>query len=91
MAKKAKEPKTKVDKNGKEKKPNWFVRHWRSLKNWAHETKLELKKVHWPKRNELFKACAAVLVCILVVGVFVWVLDAVAAAVINALLHLFQG
>ncbi len=91
MAKKATEPKAKVDKNGKEKNPNWFVRTWRSLKNWAHETKLELKKVHWPKRNELFKACAAVLVCILVVGVFVWVLDAVAAAVINALLHLFQG
>ncbi|MCD8189889.1 MAG: preprotein translocase subunit SecE [Clostridiales bacterium] len=91
MAKKAKAPKAKVDKNGKEKKPNWFVRRWRSLKNWAHETKLELKKVHWPKRDELFKACASVLVCVLVVGVFVWVLDAVAAGVINALLHLFQG
>lgn len=74
-----------------EKKPNWFVRRWRAIKSQAHDMKIELKKVHWPKRAELVKACLSVLVCILIVGAAVWVLDAVAAAVINALLHLFQG
>lgn len=90
MAKKANEPKTK-GKKGDEKKPNWFVRRWRSLKSWGHDMKVELKKVHWPTRAELIKACVAVVVCVLAVGVFVWVLDAVSAAVINALLHLFKG
>lgn len=91
MAKNSKEPNTKASKKGNEKKPNWFVRRWRSLKSWSHDMKIELKKVHWPQRSELFKACIAVVVCVLAVGIFVWILDAVAAAVINALLHLFQG
>lgn len=86
MANKAKEP-----KKGSDKKPNWFVRRWQSFKSWTHEMKVELKKVHWPNRSELIRACLAVLVCVLVIGVFVWVLDGVAAAVINALLHLIKG
>lgn len=85
MAKKAKE-----NKDG-EKKPNWFVRNWRSLKSWTHDMKIELKKVHWATRDDVIKSCVAVLICVVVIGVFVWVLDAVAAAVINALLHLFRG
>lgn len=88
MAKQAKEPK---NNKGSEKKPNWFVRNWQSVKAWAHEMKVELKKVHWPTRSELIRACLAVVVCVLVIGVFVWLLDGVAAAVINALLHLFKG
>lgn len=88
MAKQAKEP----NKAGKgEKKQNWFSRRWTAVKAWAHEMKVELKKVHWPTKNELIKACVSVLICVLVIGVFVWVLDAVSAAVINALLHLFRG
>lgn len=88
MAKQAKEPK---NNKGSEKKPNWFVRNWRALKSWSHEMKVELKKVHWPTRSELVKACLAVLACVLIVGIFVWILDGVAAAVINALLHLVKG
>lgn len=88
MAKNGKKPESKAVKD---KKPNWFVRRWSALKSWAHDMKVELKKVHWPSRSELLKACVAVLICVLVVGVFVWLLDAVAAAVINALLHLFKG
>jgi preprotein translocase subunit SecE len=53
--------------------------------------KVELKKVHWPEKSELLKACISVLVCVLVVGVFVWILDALAAAIINALLHIFRS
>ena len=85
MAKNAKESK------GTAKKQNWFVRQWNGLKSWAHDMKVELKKVHWPKKDELVKACVSVLLCVAIVGVFVWVLDGLAAAVISALLRLFQG
>ena len=84
MAKKAKAPKAEA------KKQNWLQRQWNTLKTWAHDMKVELKKVHWPKRDELVKACVSVLLCVAIVGVFVWVLDGLAAAVISALLRMFQ-
>jgi preprotein translocase subunit SecE len=87
MARKAKESAAKESA----KKPNWFVRRWNGIKSWAHDMKVELKKVHWPEKSELLKACISVLVCVLVVGVFVWILDALAAAIINALLHIFRS
>ena len=69
-----------------EKKPNALVRTWRRFSNWCHEMKVELKKVVWPKR-----ACLVVAACILVIGVFIWIVDGVAAAVIRALINLFKG
>ena len=74
-----------------EKKPNALVRTWRRFSNWCHEMKVELKKVVWPKRKELVRACMVVAACILVIGVFIWVVDGVAAAVIRALINLFKG
>lgn len=89
MAKKTKVSKT--DKTKGAKRPNWLVRTWRSIKSWAHDMKVELKKVHWPPRKDVIQNCLSVLICILVVGVCVWVFDAVAAAVIRALINLFQS
>ncbi len=86
MAKKAKE-----SQDTGAKKENWFTRRWNGLKSWAHDMKIELKKVHWPTRDELVKACISVLLCVAIIGVFVWVLDGLAAAVISALLRLFRG
>ena len=74
-----------------EKKPTALVRTWRRFSNWCHEMKVELKKVVWPKRKELVRACLVVAACILVIGVFIWVVDGVAAAVIRALINLFKG
>ncbi len=74
-----------------EKKPNFFVRTGRKLIGWCHDMRVELKKVHWPTRKELLKNCLVVLVCILAVGVCIWVFDALAAAIIRALVNLFQG
>ena len=89
MAKKANV--SKADKANAGKRPNWFVRTWRSIKSWGHDMKIELKKVRWPSRKDVIKNCLSVVICILVVGVCVWVFDAVAAAVIRALINLFQG
>ena len=87
MAKKAKGPQDKEQ----EKKPNFLVRTWKRFSGWCHDMKVELKKVVWPKRKELVKACLVVAACILIVGAFIWIFDAIAAGVIKALINLFKG
>jgi preprotein translocase subunit SecE len=89
MAKDANE--TKAVSKAEEKKPNFFVRAFRSAKSWLHDMKVELKKVHWPSRSELLKNCLVVLACIVIIGACIWIFDALAAAVIKALVNLFQG
>ena len=75
--KKAKAPKK------KEKKPNRVLR-------WLKDLKGELKKVTWPSAKEVAKNVGIVIVCVLVVGVCIWVFDALAHAVVGALLNLFS-
>jgi len=74
--KKAKAPKK------KDKKPNRVLR-------WLKDLKGELKKVTWPSAKEVAKNVGIVIVCVLVVGVCIWVFDALAHAVVGALLKLF--
>ena len=40
-----------------------------------HEVRVELKKVHWPAKQELLVYTSVVVAVILAVGVFFWVLD----------------
>lgn len=48
----------------------------------------ELKKVVWPTRKQLVNNTAIVIVCILIVGVVIWVLDYLfAGAALWALPH----
>lgn len=89
MAKNEKETKP-AAKSG-EKKPNFFVRTFAKAKDWFHDMRVELKKVHWPTGKELLRNCIVVLVCILVIGACIWVFDALCAAIIRALVNLFQG
>ena len=76
--KKAKAPKEKK----KEKKPNRFLR-------WLKDLKGELKKVTWPTAKDVVKNVGTVILCVLIVGAFIWVFDFLARAVIDALLGLF--
>ena len=87
MAKKAKGSQEKAQ----DKKQNAFVRTWKRFTGWCHDMKVELKKVVWPTRKELVRACLVVAACILIVGVFIWIFDGIAAAVIKALINLFKG
>ena len=81
----AKAEKTKADKpkakSDKEKKPGFFKR----LGRFFRELKAELKKVAWPTRADV------VILCVIVVGVIVWIFDGIASGVVNALLALFGG
>ena len=76
--KKAKDAKKKKDA----KKPNRVLR-------WLKDLKGELKKVTWPSVKDVVKNVGVVIVCVLVVGVFIWGFDALAHAVVGALLNLF--
>lgn len=87
------EPETspKADKAAKEKKakapakkPGLFAR----IGKWFRELKSELKKVQWPTAKQTVNNTLIVIVCVIVVGVFIWVFDGLATTVIKALLHL---
>ena len=86
---KAKETKpAKADKaqeKAKEKKPGFFKR----LGRFFRELKAELKKVAWPTRADTLKKTGIVIVCVIVVGIIVWIFDGIASSVIDALLSLF--
>ena len=53
------------------------------------ELRSELKKVSWPTRAETLKKTGIVIVCVIVVGIIVWIFDGIASSVIDALLSLF--
>ena len=74
--KKAKAPKK------KDKKPNRVLR-------WLKDLKGELKKVTWPSLKDVVKNVGIVILCVIIVGAFIWVFDFLARAVIDALLQLF--
>lgn len=76
-------------KQPKKKKANIFVRMGRSIAKWFRELHSEAKKVVWPTRKQLINNTIIVIVCILFVGVFVWVLDAAFAFVRNWLVSIF--
>ncbi len=82
-AKAEKAPKEKKAKPA-EKKPGLFAR----IGKWMRELKSELKKVQWPTTKQTINNTIIVIVCVIVVGLFIWVFDALATAVIKALLSL---
>ena len=72
-------------KADKEKKPGVGKRIARFLR----ELRSELKKVSWPTRADTLKKTGIVIVCVIVVGIIVWIFDGIASSVIDALLSLF--
>ena len=79
--------KAKKDKKPEKKsKPGFFKR----VAKWFKEMKSELKKVQWPGWKQVAKNTGIVIACVIVVGIFIWVFDALANAVVQALLNLFN-
>lgn len=68
-------------------KPSVFER----IKRWFREMKSELKKVVWPNRKTMIKNTLVVLACVLAVGVFIWVFDAIAGLFVNGIISLVKG
>ena len=68
------------------KKQNWFARTWGRICKYFRELRSELKKVVWPTPKQVLKNALVVLVCVLVVGLFIWLFDSVAQLIIDALI-----
>ena len=72
------------------KKENWFKRTWGAICRYFRELRSELKKVVWSTPKQVLKNTLIVLVCVLVVGVFIWLFDFVARYGIDALINAFH-
>ena len=80
--------KAKKDKKSEKKsKPGIFAR----IGKWLKDMKSELKKVQWPTRKQTPNNTLIVIACVVFVGVFIWIFDAVAGGLIQALIHLVAG
>lgn len=78
---------TKADKSAKpakKKGPGFFGR----IARWFREMKSELKKVQWPTWKQTLNNTLIVIVCVIIVGIFIWVFDLVARWIVQALLAL---
>ena len=73
------------------KKPNVFVRAGQRIKRWFREMRSELKKVVWPTKSQMINNVIIVLICCVIVGIFIWVFDAVANLFVQGLITLFKG
>lgn len=77
----------KKDKKAEKKsKPGFFAR----AAKWFKDMKSELKKVQWPSFKQTMNNTGIVILCVIVVGIFIWLFDAVAGALIEFLLGLFR-
>ena len=72
-------------------KKNWFARAWGAICRYFRELRSELKKVVWPTPAQVLKNTLIVLVCVLVVGVFIWLFDFVSRIGIDALINGVNG
>ena len=73
------------------KKANWFARAWGGICRDFRELRSELKKVVWPTPKQVLKNTLIVALCVVDVGVFIWVFDYVAQIGITALIGLLKG
>ena len=76
--------KTKKEKKPEKKKPGFFAR----IGKWLKEMKSELKKVQWPTRKQTINNTLIVIACVIVVGLCIWVFDLVANEAIKAIISL---
>ena len=75
--------KAKTPAKKKDKKPNRILR-------WLKDMKGEMKKVTWPSGKDTLRNVLIVVVCVILVGICIWVFDFVAKLVVEALLKLFH-
>ena len=76
-----------MSENEKKSKTGIFAR----IAKWMRELKSELKKVQWPSTKQTVNNTVIVIICIIIVGIFIWVFDALASGVIGAIMALFKG
>lgn len=74
----------------KQEKEGFFRRTGGRISKWFREMRSELKKVVWPSRKQVIQNTLVVLLCVLAVGVFVWIFDAIGSLLVQWLIGLFH-
>ena len=77
------------DKKAKDAKKKKDAKKQNRVLRWLKDLKGELKKVTWPSLKDVVKNVGIVILCVIIVGIFIWAFDFLARAVIDALLKLF--
>lgn len=70
-----------------EKKENFFVRAGKNISKFFRDTKGEVKKMVWPTPQVVFKNTGVVLVTIVVIGLFVFGLDALLVNLLGLIMN----
>ena len=73
------------------KKRNIFVRAGSRIKRFFRELRSELKKVVWPSKSQMVNNTLIVILCVVLVGIFIWVFDLVAGLVVQGIIGLVRG
>ena len=68
------------------KQENFFRRTANRVSKWFREMRAELKKVAWPSKKQVLQNTLVVIVSVIVVGVCVWIFDAVSSIIVQALI-----
>ena len=71
----------------KVKKPGLFAR----IGTWFRELKSECRKIVWPTRQQTVNNTLVVIACVIVIGIFIWILDLVFNLGIQTLLTHFAA
>ena len=91
MANEEKKPVVSQAKGNAVKRSNEKPRLTERVKKWFREMRSELKKVVYPSAKQVRNNTLLVLLCVLIVGIFVWVFDGVATFIIQGLISLVKG
>ncbi|MCI1955780.1 MAG: preprotein translocase subunit SecE [Oscillospiraceae bacterium] len=70
-----------------EKKGNFFVKAGKNISKFFRDTKGEVKKMVWPTPQSVFKNTGVVLATIVVIGLFVFGLDALLVNLLGLIMN----
>lgn len=71
----------------KAKKPGFFAR----IGKWFRELKSECRKIVWPTRQQTANNTLVVIACVVIIGIFIWIIDFLLGLGVQALLSFFAA
>lgn len=74
----------------KQEKEGFFRRTGKRISKWFREMRAELKKVVWPTKKQVLQNTVVVLISVLIIGVFIWIFDAISNLIVQWLIGLFN-
>ncbi len=76
--------------SSKDNKPNIFVRMGKAIAKFFKDEKGECKKIVWPDRKTVLKSSLVVIVCVVILGAVIWLIDTGLSEGVKALVNLAE-